>query len=118
MKDKCYAPQLCENLRKKCEAFREVDGCGFPIFTDYGKTVWTAYRYLFQSLGDAESAEEFVESVAQEISWLAGEFCEAPMDSSAKSQVSDLMARYVRHNVDKKFWENIPEFSREKEGEA
>lgn len=106
-----------EDLRnqvfKKYAAFAAI---GRDYLNDEGKFMYEVYDALDDCFRFAGSNEELVVVIRDEINELLKPVWYRSLEiAGMKKKVAEKLRKYVRFNIEKRLWENIPEFANRKE---
>lgn len=106
-----------EDLRKKVfEKYEIFSAVEREYLNDKGKFMYEVYDALDDCFRFADSKEELVEVISKEIAELLKPvWYRSPEVDEMNKKVAEKLRRYVRWNIEKELWENIPEFADRKE---
>lgn len=106
--------EIRELVTKKYEALCEVP---HEYLNEKGRFMFDVYDELDNCFFEASNLEEYIDNVRLIINefLLKPEWYWSPEYKEHKEKVAERMRKFVRHQIDKELWENIPEFAKRKE---
>lgn len=96
--------------------YEPLDRVPYDYLNEKGKFILDVYEELYDGFSMADNLEEYVEWVRFRIeNLLKPMWSWSPETIENNKKVAEKLRRFVRVNVSKELWENIPEFANRKE---
>lgn len=105
--------QICELVAKKFEPLQNID---HKYLNEEGKFMYEVYDVLDDCVRMSDNLNDFVEQVRWNIEeMLKPTWYRSPEFAEENKRIAEKLRRYVRWNIEKELWENIPEFANREE---
>lgn len=106
-----------EDLRKKVfNEYQTLNAVDREYLNEKGKFMYEVYDTLDDCFRFSDSKEELVEVISKEIvDLLKVRWYRSFEKEEEDKKIAEKLRRYVRWNIEKELWENIPEFADRKE---
>lgn len=108
--------EIRELVTKKYEP---LDRVPYEYLNEKGKFILDVFEELYDCLSFADNLDEYVEAVRSTIEeLLSGKWYRSQEAEEYRKKVAEKLRKFVRIQIEKELWENIPEFANRKETEV